>query len=973
MIHSFPLSYSPAPTAGSLSGSKIGPHLLVHQVHRSHYGVLHAAVHEASGEAAWVRRLPSAACADPAWRQAVLEASHASETHPLLVPSRPVVESEEGVSLVSELDVGLPLAMLMRLWMTHKPPVDAKHALRLALDLAEATAHLHGVDGYVAGALTPASVIVHMDGTAKVIDALVLHRVFENEALASHVDHLAYRAPEQLEADAEVAGHADVFSVGVMLYELLARERLFVALDAAGVRERVASHAPQLGKLKLPDDARQVLLQCLAKRPERRFADAAALQAALASCDEIAERGELAALVTQLIGSHPTMRRMREALSSGGSGTAEGKSVIRAKLAPAAHVRPPLGPPPKRTELGGAAALRPPPPGSKGLPAPPPRPSSPSQDLPPRPPVLEPADLLSEPPEAPAAVSGAPSEPPREDDATRRESSVRDAASKPVAPVEEFDIADEPTRAVSPDKLIEDAEELVREAEEVEAALAREVARSPQGSIPPADSIPPPRRDEIQGKRLGRCVLGPEIARGGMATVHLGRWHGAGGFAKTVAVKRLHPQYATDPEFVHMLLDEARVVSRIRHPNVTSTIDVLDSEGELFIVMDYVHGVTLAHLLRQMKRSGEQVPVRIATRIVNGMLHGLYAAHEATDESGTRLELIHRDVSPENVIIGVDGYSHLIDFGIARALGRHSHSVDGQVKGKLRYLSPEQVMGEELDGQSDVFSAAIVLWECLLRKRLFKGENAGAIAYEIMNREPTPPSMLRPDVSPTIDRIVLRGLKNAKSERWLTAADMAEALEEAGGMASFREVGEWVRKVGAAQLDRLSEAVKDVESMPAEIAEAELGLPLTVTASIAMPPPRQPLMSAELSVDDIPSGVNVLPQAAPKRRGLFVGVGVAAAIAIVAAVALRGGEETTAGREDASHAAPPPLPAPAATETSSPEPTPEPVPEPSSVASSAPSAAPVSSGPVGPQPPSQWPLPKVGPKPPPNPRLPDGI
>lgn len=903
--------------------------------------------------------------------------------HPHIARLREVVVTDEGMGLVSDLDEGLPLAMLMRLWMTRKPPVEARLALRLIADLCSAVAHLHEKTSYRPGALSPASVIVQLDGVVKIADAAVLDPVFARDALSQHLDHLPYRAPEQLASDTSPGARADVFTLGVMLYELCAAERLFVAIDPEATRERVRTHSPDLGASGLVQGTRDILQQALAKKPSERFGGAKAMLAAIESLEETASREELAELVQTLIGAHPTMRRLRVALASGGD-PADGKSVIRARIepsegrSPSSPKQPPRPPPRPTAKSQDGSAKR-----GRSLPVP--------TEAPTR--VASPARLLAQLEERLAEPPGdeQPAEPENADAGASAPPKVAD--EQPALPKlgqdpshDEPEGDEAPTRVNSYAGVIaeivsERESERESEASAVEAAVAQEGHRSTK-SGPVADSMPPPRRraDDVTGKRLGRCILGTEIARGGMATVHLGRWHGAGGFAKTVAVKRLHPQYATDPEFVNMLLDEARVVSRIRHPNVTSTIDVLDSDGELFIVMDYVHGVTLAHLLRQMKRSNQHVPVRVAARIVNGMLHGLHAAHEATDEAGERLEIIHRDVSPENVIIGVDGYSHLIDFGIARALGRHSHSTEGQVKGKLRYLSPEQVSGEDLHGQSDVFSASIVLWESLVRKRLFRGENAGAIAYEIMHRQPTPPSMLRPDVAPAIDRIVLRGLKIDRAERWGTAADMAEALEEVGGMASFREVGEWVQKVGAQQLARLSDVLKEVESMPAEVAENELDMPLAVKSQKGVPGPRAAEHSSESSFDDIPSGVDITSRAAPKRRGVLVGGAIAALLGLFGLVAMRGAGESSRpspGTDSVSKPAPepvaptstavepPPAPsAPPSAEPSAPQAAPDPAPTPSTATSSS-SAAPT------PRPPTTWPRP--GPKPNPNPRLPDGI
>jgi serine/threonine-protein kinase len=190
---------------------------------------------------------------------------------------------------------------------------------------------------------------------------------------------------------------------------------------------------------------------------------------------------------------------------------------------------------------------------------------------------------------------------------------------------------------------------------------------------------------------VGRYVLYGEIASGGMATVHFGRLLGPAGFARPVAIKRLHAQFARDPDFVKMFFDEARLAARIAHPNVVPTLDVVAADGEVFLVMEYVRGASLAQLIRTVRRSGERVQPLICVGIVSGMLHGLHAAHEARNDRGERMDLVHRDVSPQNVLVGTDGVPRLLDFGVAKASGRLQTTRDGQLKGKLAYMAPEQV------------------------------------------------------------------------------------------------------------------------------------------------------------------------------------------------------------------------------------------------------------------------------------------
>ena len=192
---------------------------------------------------------------------------------------------------------------------------------------------------------------------------------------------------------------------------------------------------------------------------------------------------------------------------------------------------------------------------------------------------------------------------------------------------------------------------------------------------------------------VGRYALYDSIACGGMASVHLGRLIGPAGFSRTVAIKRLHENYAKDPEFVAMLLDEARLAARINHPNVVSTLDVVAVGPELLLVMEYVAGESLSALIRTCQQTEHSPPIPVVVDIAIGMLNGLHAAHEATGEGGQPLNIVHRDVSPQNVLVGTDGVTRVVDFGIAKAIGRTQETRSGAIKGKPAYMAPEQLQG----------------------------------------------------------------------------------------------------------------------------------------------------------------------------------------------------------------------------------------------------------------------------------------
>jgi serine/threonine protein kinase len=309
---------------------------------------------------------------------------------------------------------------------------------------------------------------------------------------------------------------------------------------------------------------------------------------------------------------------------------------------------------------------------------------------------------------------------------------------------------------------------------------------------------------------LGRYALYDEIASGGMATVHIGRLLGPVGFSRTVAIKKLHPQYAKEPQFVSMFMDEARLAARIRHPNVLGTLDVVVLDGELFLVMDYVEGESVQRLTHAAKQRGELVPLSITGAILVGALDGLHAAHEATSEQGEPLGLIHRDVSPQNILVGSDGVPRILDFGVAKAAGRVEDTKDGQLKGKLRYMAPEQINGEA-SRATDIYAASVVLWEMLTGHRLFRADNDLQTLANVTAGNTVPPSAYAAHVTGELDAIVLRGMKKNPAERFATAREMARALQKAIPIASPSDVGEWVERMAGATIRSRTQKIASME------------------------------------------------------------------------------------------------------------------------------------------------------------------
>lgn len=307
---------------------------------------------------------------------------------------------------------------------------------------------------------------------------------------------------------------------------------------------------------------------------------------------------------------------------------------------------------------------------------------------------------------------------------------------------------------------------------------------------------------------VGRYLLCETIAAGGMATVHLARLMGQEGFTRTVALKQLYPHFAQDRDFVSMFLDEARLLSRIRHPNVVAPLDIIALDAELFIAMEYVHGEALSQLARA---AGGPVAPSVAAAILVQVLLGLHAAHEASGENGQPLGIVHRDVSPQNILVGEDGIARIVDFGIAKAVSRAQTTGEGRLKGKLGYMAPEQIRLQHSDRRTDLFTAGIVLWELLTGELLFPGDNPAAVLDAILRGEIVPPGRLAPGLSAEIDAVVMRALTTNVEQRFQTAREMAIALGQAVALASTLEVSSWVTALAGAELSRRAERIAEVE------------------------------------------------------------------------------------------------------------------------------------------------------------------
>jgi tRNA A-37 threonylcarbamoyl transferase component Bud32 len=277
------------------------------------------------------------------------------------------------------------------------------------------------------------------------------------------------------------------------------------------------------------------------------------------------------------------------------------------------------------------------------------------------------------------------------------------------------------------------------------------------------------------GTRLGRYVVVRRIGSGGMAELYLARLDGPQRFVKPVALKLMHAHLADQPGFLDMFLKEARIAAALDHPGIVQVLDVGSWEGEHFLALEYVHGRDLRQILSEVRP--ERVPLGCAVRIVLEVGAALQFAHQLSDATGRPLQIVHRDVSPSNVLVSYGGAVKLADFGVARIV-EHTHAtVTGSLKGKLGYMSPEQCMQEQVDARSDVFALAVTLYEATTGRRAFHGDQPVAVMNRVIDGQWTPPSEIVPGYPKRLHEIVARGLAVDLDERYASAAMLCEDLQ----------------------------------------------------------------------------------------------------------------------------------------------------------------------------------------------------
>lgn len=327
----------------------------------------------------------------------------------------------------------------------------------------------------------------------------------------------------------------------------------------------------------------------------------------------------------------------------------------------------------------------------------------------------------------------------------------------------------------------------------------------------------------LPARFLGDYELIAELARGGMGRVFLARRQGEAGFERLYAIKVMHDHLADEPDAVIMLIDEAKIASKLHHPNVVPIVDIGNQDGNYFLVMDYVEGCSLSELFRKTK---EQRPARRIVTLILDALRGLHAAHELTNDAGESLDLIHRDFSPQNLLVSIDGSCRVTDFGIAKASARLTHTRSTVQKGKISYMCPEQLTEElELDRRADLWAAGVVLWQALTGEHPFKSSSEAATIHAILERQVLPPSTVGLRPPKCFDKLCLKALSRNRESRFDTAQDMADELQRMAvrydHLAPRSEVATWVGSSFEKKIKERKQLIRTIKEKGADVAWLE--------------------------------------------------------------------------------------------------------------------------------------------------------
>jgi serine/threonine protein kinase len=363
--------------------------------------------------------------------------------------------------------------------------------------------------------------------------------------------------------------------------------------------------------------------------------------------------------------------------------------------------------------------------------------------------------------------------------------------------------------------------------------------------MPVAENSLRPEERSVTGPVTGAlrkyCVLA-ELGQGGMAVVHLALAKGHSGFNKLVVLKRLHDRLARDPQFLEMFIEEARLAARLNHPNVVQTYEVEREGTNHVIVMEYLEGEPLSRvLLQQFDRAKKPLPLGLHLRVLADAASGLHYAHELCNFDGTPLSLVHRDFTPHNIFVTFEGQVKVLDFGVAKAVTSGGDTGTGVLKGKIAYMAPEQMGGENLDRRADIFALGVMLWEAATGERLWKAQTEVAIMNRVMNAEIPSPRSVNPSVPERLEQIVMKALSFEKEQRYATAAEVEQEilalLEGMSERATNRELGRFVSKLFEETRAETKALIESQVAKAQNLDSSEFGTLERVRVPSSAPPP----------------------------------------------------------------------------------------------------------------------------------------
>jgi serine/threonine-protein kinase len=395
-------------------------------------------------------------------------------------------------------------------------------------------------------------------------------------------------------------------------------------------------------------------------------------------------------------------------------------------------------------------------------------------------------------------------------------------------------------------------------------------------------AMPDTSLPNLRAELGGKYRILAELGQGGTATVSLAVARGPADFSKLVVLKVMKSALLQEREFSGMFMNEARLAARLNHPNIVQTNEVFDHGGLPVIVMEYLEGQSLSSVLSRA-RGGNRLPLEMHLRIISDVLSGLHYSHELRDFDGTPLNVVHRDMSPHNVFVTFDGHVKLLDFGIAKLAGSHVETATGVIKGKLRYMSPEQITGETIDRRADVFAVGVMLWEAAADARMWAGMSEATIMNHLLNGEVPTPKQANPDVDAELERIIMKALSQHPADRHPSAAalqaELDEYLSHLGSEIRPRDIGKVV-----------ADLFEDVRTQTRRIIETQLSRVTSLTdAEYAA---AHPIELTHLALTQSGSTHLEAAQKAarPRRRLLYLGVGLAillGGVSIGGALAMR--------------------------------------------------------------------------------------